>query len=210
MAPGPFRSRPCRDGFGQAAACPPRSSESRRSCSSALTGSSRRRSRSARGSNISAYRLISPPIDEPMMPVASRSTLVGNERSTSGMTEPTNHSRYISPRPPISAPGFHGCGAAPRVVLVHASCAVRNRDGDGLDPLPGEHLERLVGVPLPRVGGALVEDVLAVVEVHGRVAAAVSPARAIGRERRRQVNDDLAAASRGRRCAAPARQARGP
>ena len=55
--------------------------------------------------------------------------------------------------------------SAPRVVLVHARRAVGYAHGDGLDAFLGEHLERLVGVPLPVVGGALVEDVLAVVEV---------------------------------------------
>ena len=42
---------------------------------------------------ISPYRLIRPPIDEPMMPVASGSARVGNVRSTSGLTDPTSHSR---------------------------------------------------------------------------------------------------------------------
>ena len=75
---------------------------------------------------------------------------------------------------------------------------VGHADGDRLDPLPGQHLERLVGAPLPGIRGAVVEDVLAVVEVHGRVAPSIGPARAVGTQRRRQVDDDLAAPAEAR------------
>ena len=118
-----------------------------------------------------AKRLISPPSDEPRVPVPARSVRVGNDRSTSGLTaleQPVEIDRRPCRQPDaagdrlVRARGCtHPCASSPAL-------GIANRDR--LDPILGQSVQRFVGVPLADVGSLVVEHVLAVVEVDDRVA----------------------------------------